>query len=156
DGTTAGTVLVKDIRPGSAGSGPINLTSFNGRAYFTADDGTSGRELWMSDGTAAGTVLVQDIRPGSVGAFSPSGNPYLTSANGRLFSGANDGIHGTELWAFPPPQTVQSVVTNDGSPQRSHVTSITVTFSGLVTLDPGAFDLLRQGADPVGVDVATS
>ena len=46
---------------------PRNLTNVNGTLFFTADDGTNGRELWKSDGTAAGTVLVKDISPGSVG-----------------------------------------------------------------------------------------
>src|SRR4051812_25666491 len=38
DGTAAGTVLVKDIIPGSASSDPYNLTSVNGRLFFTADN----------------------------------------------------------------------------------------------------------------------
>jgi hypothetical protein len=37
-----------------------------------------------------------------------------------------------------------SVVINDGSAQRSMVTSITVTFSSIVTLNPGAFEVVRQ------------
>ena len=39
DGTAAGTVLVKDINPGSDGSSPGNLTNVNGTLFFAADDG---------------------------------------------------------------------------------------------------------------------
>ena len=39
--------------------------------FFTADDGTNGRELWISDGTTAGTVMLKDINPGAAGS-SPS------------------------------------------------------------------------------------
>ena len=40
---------------------PSQLTNVNGTLFFTANDGTNGRELWKSDGTAAGTVMVKDI-----------------------------------------------------------------------------------------------
>jgi hypothetical protein len=50
--------------------------------------------------------------------------------------------------------TVQSVVVNDGSVQRSMVTSLTVTFSTVVTLDPHAFELVRQEAGVVRITVA--
>jgi hypothetical protein len=49
--------------------------------------------------------------------------------------------------------TVQSVVVNDGSAQRSMVTSLTVTFSTVVHLDPGAFGLVRQGGGAIGLQV---
>jgi ELWxxDGT repeat protein len=94
DGTTAGTVLVKDIFPGPSSSFPSNLTNVNGTLFFSANDGVDGTELWKSDGSGLGTVLVQDINPGATGSF-----PFLlTSSGGRLLFAADDGTHGTELW----------------------------------------------------------
>lgn len=61
--TLAGTVLVKDINPGAAGSDIRNLTVSNGKLFFRANDGVNGDELWKSDGTAVGTVMVKDINP---------------------------------------------------------------------------------------------
>ena len=46
NGTAVGTVLVKDIWPGGAGSFPSALTNVNGVLYFVADNGVYGRELW--------------------------------------------------------------------------------------------------------------
>jgi hypothetical protein len=54
------------------------------------------------------------------------------------------------------PAQVTSVAVNDGSAQRSMVNSLTVTFDGRVTLDPGAFVLSRQDGSPVELNVATS
>ncbi len=64
DGTAAGTVLVKDIRPGIFNSNPLSLTNVNGTLFFAANDGVTGFELWKSDGTAAGTVMVKELTPG--------------------------------------------------------------------------------------------
>ncbi|MBL8827197.1 MAG: cadherin-like domain-containing protein, partial [Planctomycetaceae bacterium] len=94
DGTSAGTVLIKDIRPGNNGSVPQLLTNVNGTLYFQANDGTNGQELWKSDGTSAGTVLVKDIRVGSLTAYPQ----LLTNVNGILYFQANDGANGYELW----------------------------------------------------------
>jgi len=54
------------------------------------------------------------------------------------------------------PPTVESVVVNDGSDQRSMVNSLTVTFDRVVTLDPGAFELRGEGGDVSGVTIETS
>jgi ELWxxDGT repeat protein len=91
DGTDSGTVLVKDINPGSSYGYPANLTNVNGTLFFTDSDGVHGNQLWKSDGTTAGTVMVN---PGS-GSTYPSN---LTNVNGALFYTDNDGTHGNELW----------------------------------------------------------
>jgi ELWxxDGT repeat protein len=61
DGTSAGTRRLKDIRLGSQGSEPSELTKAGSKLYFIANDGTHGRELWVSDGTRGGTRMVLDI-----------------------------------------------------------------------------------------------
>jgi ELWxxDGT repeat protein len=68
DGSTAGTVLVKDINPGPSSSNPTGFTTMGTAVYFSANDGVDGTELWKSDGTDAGTVLVQDIVNGGGGS----------------------------------------------------------------------------------------
>ena len=53
DGTPEGTVLLKDINPGSGNSYfPYNFTLFGSQLIFTAFDPTNGTELWVTDGTA--------------------------------------------------------------------------------------------------------
>jgi hypothetical protein len=49
---------------------------------------------------------------------------------------------------------VQGVMVNDGSAQRSMVTSLTVTFSTVVHVDPGAFQLVRQEGGVIGLSIA--
>src|SRR5262249_39046212 len=85
DGTAAGTVMVKGIKPGAAGSNPSHLTNVGGTLYFSANDGSNGTELWQSDGTAAGTVLVEDIYPGSLGSYPTS----FAVSGGHLFFSAD-------------------------------------------------------------------
>ena len=46
DGTTSGTLMVKDIYPGKADSLPVWLTEVNGTLFFSADDGVHGDVMW--------------------------------------------------------------------------------------------------------------
>ncbi len=68
DGTSAGTYLVADVRPGAGTSDIRELTEYRGRVWFAADDGRHGRALWSSDGSAngAGTALAVDPTPSSI------------------------------------------------------------------------------------------
>ncbi|MEM7555416.1 MAG: ELWxxDGT repeat protein [Cyanobacteria bacterium P01_A01_bin.84] len=94
DGSSEGTVLVKDINPGSDGSFPTELVEIDGNVFFTATGSNGGYELWKSDGSSEGTVLVKDINPGSNASFPED----LVNVNGTLFFGADDGVNGYELW----------------------------------------------------------
>ena len=83
DGTEAGTVLVKDIIPGSSGSSPTNLTVVGGSLFFVAGSG-----IWKTDGTEAGTTQVKAVS-------NRNTVRHLTNLNGTLlFVEGND----PEIW----------------------------------------------------------
>lgn len=91
--------LVKDINTG-AGSSNDSVGSFavlNGVAYFRANDGATGFELWRSNGTSAGTERVMDINPGALFSFPTN----IRAANGKLFFSATDRADGSgaAVWA---------------------------------------------------------
>jgi ELWxxDGT repeat protein len=96
DGTAPGTVFLGDLRPGVANSDPLELVSFLGRVFFSAET-PAGRELWSSDGTPAGTTMVEDIRPGASGSIFTPAFPRIFG--GLLYLPADDGVNGRELWA---------------------------------------------------------
>lgn len=94
NGTEAGTVMVKNIRPGPNSSSPYGLRSFKGKLIFVANDGVNGEELWISDGTDAGTYLLKDIRPGS----GSSAISNMVEWNNILYFSAGDSVNNRELW----------------------------------------------------------
>ncbi|MFN8521328.1 MAG: ELWxxDGT repeat protein, partial [Chloroflexota bacterium] len=85
---------LKDIAPGATSSSPRDFVVLDGIVYFSAGDGTHGRELWRTDGTGAGTRMVKDIRPGTRGSNPGS---FIVFRD-RVFFAASDGTHGGELW----------------------------------------------------------
>lgn len=111
DGTTAGTVLVKDINPGLANGQPQTFAIYGSRVYFSAADPTHGRELWSTDGSAAGTALVADLVPGpgnallSALAVGPHGLVTTFNNAGRIEIWSSDGTaSGTKrLSELPDP-----------------------------------------------------
>ncbi|NOK63452.1 MAG: hypothetical protein GFH25_541276n9 [Chloroflexi bacterium AL-N10] len=115
DGTTTGTVQVKDIVPGADPSNPKIVTAVGKYVFFTADTrGYSkedfGEDLWVSDGTTAGTRWLKHIRVdgGRMDAtwFTVMGEQlfflaYDKSQYGLWVSDGTD--EGTQLIAELPP-----------------------------------------------------
>lgn len=97
DGTTAGTRLLRDIRPGEAESRPRHLTRSAGVIYFVANDGRHGREVWRTDGTTAGTTRVTNLAVGVRGLRVCAGSLLFVGvdrASAALWT--SDGTPGTE------------------------------------------------------------
>lgn len=175
DGTNAGTQMVRDIHPGSGSSLPTALTRLGRTLFFAADDGTHGVELWKSDGTTAGTVLVKDIRLGpdnswpgglatagrlQISPIEPAvrfdqnttddahageailsanpGSPTPLARSGvqhaplirraKLFFRADDGVHGSELWASDGTEAgttmVSDILPGPGASAPQHLTDV--------------------------------
>lgn len=93
DGTADGTLLLRDIMPGSGDSSPELIGTLASQLLFSADDGVHGRELWVSDGTAAGTDIVADLtQPGAASSSPGAGFPV---GDGVVFT-ASDAATGIE------------------------------------------------------------
>jgi ELWxxDGT repeat protein len=144
DGTTAGTVKLKDTYPSA-------LTSVNGTLYFaTGPNDIYGdiidQELWKSDGTVAGTVLVKDICPGTCSSTPAN----LINVNGTLYFTAADGVNGTELWKSDGT-TDGTIMVADINPGAASSSPANLTVSGdklFFTADDGV-----HGAELWAVDL---
>ena len=121
DGTSGGTSLFANINT-AAGVGGLadtgnNFTVFNGKLYFTANDGANGTELWVTDGvdgTLAHTHMV--VAAGQTAGVGSSTISNLTVVNDSLYFA---GITATKnLWktdGITDPVQVSTVPSAIGS-----------------------------------------
>ena len=93
DGTEQGTVLVKDIFPGSDPAGPSFFSILNNELYFIATNGINGIELWKTDGTEAGTIMAFDLYPGAQSSINS-----MYSYNGLLYLNARNATSKYQLY----------------------------------------------------------
>lgn len=107
NGTNGGTVLVKDILPGAAGSNAQGFVAANGVLYFTAHSTAGVSQLFRSDGTAAGTLPIHTISPGATTGSSTAFGFVL--GNSLMFL-AGDGINGYQWWKSDGTTTGTSLV----------------------------------------------
>ena len=80
--------LADDYYPGSNSSSPQHLTVSGETLFFSANNGTNGRELFTHDSTTP----VADIRSGGTGSEPTN----LTDIGGALYFSANNGSNGFE------------------------------------------------------------
>lgn len=104
DGMAAGTYMVKDINPDSSQfdyNGPMNLTSYNGKLYFSAYDGHA-RTLWKSDGTLEGTknVIHNDIQVMPNPSISLGDDKPYAIAKGALYFAGYTASTGIDLYKY--------------------------------------------------------
>jgi hypothetical protein len=138
---TATPVLNADLGNYSFRLGSAQRLSNGNYSFLSGSEGQPPRD------TARSIEVRPDGTPVYVLAFA---SPEYRSFRVRtLYEGTGDALAGA-------PVTVESVVLNDGSAQRSMVNRITVTFGGAAVLDPGAIELRRQDGTPVNFQIAVS
>jgi ELWxxDGT repeat protein len=108
DGTTAGTAIYEDLNPGSAGSDPTEITAAEYNVgilaqfplwYFSADDGTHGREFFVAY-PADPPADVYDINPG---AATSGPGPFVSVAGEVGLLAATTATAGRELFQVGQP-----------------------------------------------------
>jgi len=105
-----------DINPGEGSSSPLQMTAVKvgdkDVLYFTASDGSTGRELWKHNPETGETTRIIDIMPGTdVPPFGTPDGPTQMAVvriedrrkeKDVLYFSANDGNAGRELWKHDP------------------------------------------------------
>jgi ELWxxDGT repeat protein len=152
DGTTAGTVLVKEVDIPNGIPAPDRVVVAGGVFFFVAQ-GPSGQELWKSDGTEAGTVLVKDINPGAAGSF-----PHrLTAAGSLIYFHAMTATHGRELWRSDGTEAgtfqVKDVVPGSGGSMTTSGEIVPV--NGIVYFNASSRLWRTDGTEPGTSEVGT-
>jgi ELWxxDGT repeat protein len=141
DGTTGGTILLRDIAPGpDHGLWPSLaekvITAVPGGVVFTPDPPLSGLELWRSDGTPAGTVPFDEIEPGP----SESEPRAIRAVGSRVYFTAFKTGVGRALWAVDLPAAVRIadatvVETSSGTADATFAVTLTGPAAAPVTVN---------------------
>ena len=122
DGTTAGTMPVKDINPG-AGSATRpssfyrtfpQMEGVGNDLYFFASDRLHSWGVWRSDGTDAGTVKLKDVLPS---LKHPLRDAWLGAAGGTAFLWISS-LHDSrfQLWKSDETASTMALITTIAHP----------------------------------------
>jgi len=93
DGVTATNHVIKP--GGNTYPTMYSGAEYNGKFYFSANDGTNGTEVWVYDPVLGTATMALDIRAGS----SSSPGSFKVVGTKLIFT-ANDGTNGVELFSY--------------------------------------------------------
>ena len=88
-------ILEEDINPGVDNSNPANLTIYNGDLYLTADNGSTGSELFRFT-SANGAELVEEVNAEG----NASASNFVVFNNTLYFTANGDNRTGIDLFSF--------------------------------------------------------
>jgi ELWxxDGT repeat protein len=96
EGTAGGTRLLRSFHSLQLFS--VWIKTIGGRAYFVADDGTHGMEVWASEGTPETTLRITDFAyENAVSGLQPN---QIEEVGGRLVVAASDAAS-FRMWTVP-------------------------------------------------------
>jgi hypothetical protein len=119
-----------------------------GRGFFEGPDPVADKIIAIGDALAGSTVVSFPMN-----SMNPRG---LNNAGQFLFRADLADGRRILVRADPDLEKVESVVFNDGAAQRSMINSLTITFIGAATLDPGAIELRQQDGTLVDAQLVIS
>ena len=147
DGTEAGTVLVKDIFPGSGGSFPGGIR-VGSDLFFFADDGVHGYELWKATGPRPAPSWSRTSRR----ARSSLSIGLAAAVGSELFFIVRDGRQPESLWRSDGTEDgtveVKSIGRTLDDPDNSVVVGSTLFFFALD--DAHGLELWKSDGTPGG------
>ena len=87
------------IGPGAQGTSINLITQLGDTLFFTANDGTNGRELYRVGPSGNAEMIDDGVNGPGIGAGAASANVQMVTQIGEtLFFTANDGTNGTEIY----------------------------------------------------------
>ncbi len=127
DGTTAGTVMVADINPGSASSAPADFTNANGTWFFAANDGIHGNELWALNTTPSPSLAVSGFPTTTTAGVAGGFTVTAKNADGTT----NTGYTGTvQLKSTDSQAVLPASYTFTSADAGVHTFSVTLKTAG--------------------------
>lgn len=128
DLTRQGTYLIKSRLEAT------DFFFYENNAYFVGNDGTNGRELWLTDGSSEGTIRVTNIRVTNIPNYGLDSNIIIrnpTLFNNQIFMGATNINAGVEFVRLIDSVALQADFTrNNTNGNCQNIGSIDVSAKG--------------------------